>query len=184
MASDHGRAAPVSALRIMLPLILSAPSCPEPAPHLPHSSPLARRSSSRRSSSALAASSSARRSVRCSATRPSGFSHSPLSCSSPWSGSRRTSGSPTRRPRARRSHRVGKKTAIALGVVVFLIIACFQTSNNIAVVPHRSNLCSARHFPLGSSRGDPRDQCHRPGDPLYSSQPLQADRGDHESRWC
>ena len=29
--------------------------------------------------------------------------------------------------------RIGKKTAIALGVVVFLIIACFQTSNNIAV---------------------------------------------------
>ena len=31
------------------------------------------------------------------------------------------------------SDRVGRKTAIALGVVLFLIIACFQTSNNIAV---------------------------------------------------
>jgi Mn2+/Fe2+ NRAMP family transporter len=31
------------------------------------------------------------------------------------------------------AQRLGNKTAIALGVILFLIIACFQTSNNIAV---------------------------------------------------
>ena len=31
------------------------------------------------------------------------------------------------------AHRLGNKVAVALGIILFLIIACFQTSNNIAV---------------------------------------------------